>query len=148
MKRLRNGLAIALLLGASAALAGQPIVEVYKSATCGCCKEWVRHLRDNGFEVRAHDVPDPAAHRARAGIPDALGSCHTALVDGYALEGHVPASEVKRLLKERPQARGLAVPGMPVGSPGMEVGARVDPYAVLLIGADGKTYSTYARYPN
>jgi len=93
-------------------------------------------------------VPDPAAHRARAGIPDALGSCHTALVDGYALEGHVPASEVKRLLKERPQARGLAVPGMPVGSPGMEVGARVDPYAVLLIGADGKTYSTYARYPN
>src|SRR5690606_32121004 len=66
MTRLRNGLAIALLLGASAALAGQPIVEVYKSATCGCCKEWVRHLRDNGFEVRAHDVPDPAAHRARA----------------------------------------------------------------------------------
>lgn len=147
MTRLRNWLAIALLLGASAAQAVQPIVEVYKSATCGCCKEWVRHMRDNGFDVRAHDVADPAAHRAKAGVPDALGSCHTALVDGYALEGHVPASEVKRLLAERPKARGLAVPGMPVGSPGMEVGARVDPYAVLLIGPDGKTYSTYARYP-
>jgi len=147
MTRVRSWLAATLLLCASAAQAGMPVVEVYKSATCGCCKEWVRHMRDNGFDVRAHDVADPASYRAKAGVPQALGSCHTALVDGYALEGHVPAADVKRLLAERPRARGLAVPGMPVGSPGMEMGNRVDPYSVLLIGEDGQTYRTYSRYP-
>ncbi|MFO7188789.1 MAG: DUF411 domain-containing protein [Pseudomonadota bacterium] len=146
MTRLRYGLAIALLFGAAAAQAA-PVVEVYKSATCGCCKEWIRHLRENGFEVRAHDVPDPAAHRAKAGVPQALGSCHTALVEGYAIEGHVPAADIKRLLAERPKARGLAVPGMPIGAPGMEVGTNVEPYSVLLIGPDGQTYRTYSRYP-
>lgn len=143
---MRNLFAIVLLVGATFAHAAGTVVEVYKSATCGCCTEWINHLRANGFDVKAHDVEDPAAHRAKHGVPDALGSCHTAVVNGYAIEGHVPASEIKRLLAERPNARGLAVPGMPLGSPGME-GPRADPYAVLLIGKDGKTYSTYATYP-
>lgn len=142
---MRYFFALALLACASLAQAAAPVVEVYKSATCGCCTEWVKHLRANGFEVNAHDVDDPAAYRAKYGVPDALGSCHTAVVDGYALEGHVPASEIKRLLAQRPKARGLSVPGMPLGSPGME-GPRADPYAVMLIGNDG-AHSVYARYP-
>ena len=137
----RSLFAIALLACAAFAQA----VEVYKSATCGCCTAWIDHLRANGFQVNAHDVDDPASYRAKYGVPDALGSCHTAVVDGYALEGHVPASEIRRLLAQRPKARGLSVPGMPLGSPGME-GPRADPYAVMLIGKDG-SHSVYARYP-
>ena len=122
-------------------------VEVYKSPTCGCCSKWVDHLRDNGFIVNTHDVGNKEA-RARAGISPTLGSCHTALVNGYAIEGHVPARDIKRLLRERPKAVGLAVPDMPHGSPGME-GKRVDPYDVLLIKdkgderGDAKVYSSY-----
>jgi len=134
------------MLGAFGVARSAPvIVDVYKSATCGCCGKWIDHMRANGFMVRAHDVPEPAAYRAKYGVPEALGSCHTAVVAGYALEGHVPAREVKRLLAERPKARGLAVPSMPLGSPGME-GPRSDPYAVLLIEASGR-YREYARYP-
>ena len=99
-------------------------IEVYKSATCGCCKEWVKHLQANGFSVKAHDVADITAQKTANGVPAKLASCHTAKVDGYVIEGHVPASDIKRLLKERPAVSGLAVPGMPVGSPGMEQGAR------------------------
>ena len=91
-------------------------------------------------------VQDPAVYRKRHGIPEALASCHTGLADGYALEGHVPARELKRLLAERPKARGLAVPGMPAGSPGMETGGRADPYEVLLVLPDGG-HSVYASYP-
>ena len=141
----RNLFAIALLACAAFAQAAAPVIEVYKSATCGCCTAWIDHLRANGFQVNAHDVDDPASYRAKYGVPDALGSCHTAVVDGYALEGHVPASEIRRLLAQRPKARGLSVPGMPLGSPGME-GPRADPYAVMLIGKDG-SHSVYARYP-
>lgn len=101
-------------------------------------------MKANGFRVKSHNVSDPSEYRARYGIPDKLGGCHTALVDGYVLEGHVPAREIKRLLKERPKARGLAVPGMPLGSPGME-GPRSDPYEVLLVHNDGK-YSVYQKY--
>lgn len=126
----------------AAAGAAGPVIDVYKSATCGCCEMWVQHLRDNGFTVRAHDVAEPAEYRAKFGIPDALGSCHTGFVNGYALEGHVPAQDVKRLLADKPKARGLAVPGMPVGSPGMEVGERRDPYDVVLVAADG-SHSVY-----
>lgn len=126
--------------------AAAPVVEVYKSASCGCCKAWAKHLQDNGFRVKAHDVVDTAVYREKFGIPQALGSCHSARVQGYALEGHVPASEVKRLLAERPKAKGLAVPGMPPGSPGMEMeGGRRDAYDVLLVRADGKQ-SVYRRY--
>jgi len=94
--------------------------------------------------VKPQDVSDPEAYRARFGIPRALGACHTAVIEGYAIEGHVPAREIKRLLAERPKARGLAVPGMPAGSPGME-GGRSVPYDVLLVGSDGKT-TVYKSY--
>jgi hypothetical protein len=97
-----------------------PLIEVWKTPTCGCCKEWVSHLERAGFKTTVHDVEDTSAIRAKKGIPLALASCHTGEVAGYALEGHVPASEIKRLLAERPQAVGLAVAGMPMGSPGME----------------------------
>ncbi len=121
------------------------VVDVYKSASCGCCGKWIDHLRASGFAVRAHDVAEPALYRAKFGVPEALGSCHTAVVDGYAIEGHVPAREVRRLLAERPKARGLAVPAMPPGSPGME-GPVAHPYEVLLIDVRGRT-TVYARYP-
>lgn len=136
---------LALPAPGRAAPAAQLQVEVWKSPSCGCCKAWVKHLQANGFEVLAHDVDGPADVRARLGMPDAYGSCHTARVGGYLLEGHVPAREVKRLLAERPRAIGLAVPAMPVGSPGMEVGPRKDPYDVLLVTADGRA-SVYQSY--
>jgi hypothetical protein len=132
----------AALLGA-ASFAAAATVEVYKSPTCKCCAKWVDHMRANGFTVNTNDVGNKEA-RERAGISTALGSCHTALVDGYAIEGHVPAQDIKRLLKERPRAIGLAVPGMPHGSPGME-GARSEPYNVLLINKQGGT-TVYSRH--
>jgi hypothetical protein len=142
----RNFLATAAtLLAAPRAFAAAATIEVYKSATCGCCNEWVKHLRAAGFTVRTNDVAEPGEYRRRFGIPDALGGCHTARVGPYALEGHVPAREIQRLLRERPAAVGLSVPGMPVGSPGMEYENRLDPYQVLLVQRDGST-TVYARY--
>jgi hypothetical protein len=114
----------------------RPLVEVWKSPTCGCCGAWIEHMQAAGFDVRIHDVGNTAA-RAKAGLPAKFGSCHTALVDGYVVEGHVPAEDVKRLLAQRPAALGLAVPGMPIGSPGMEQGDQRDPYDVLLVARDG-----------
>ena len=119
---------------------GTPVT-VWKSPTCGCCKDWVTHLEAAGFVVTVNDTGNNGA-RARLGIPSRLGSCHTAEVAGYAIEGHVPASDIRRLLAERPSAVGLAVPGMPIGSPGMdgpEYGGRRDVYEVLLVGRDGRT---------
>lgn len=129
----------------SALAAPREVIDVYKSPTCGCCGEWVRHLQANAFEARAHDVADPGEYRRRYGVPEALASCHTAFVRGYAIEGHVPAREIRRLLAERPKAQGLAVPGMVVGSPGMEQGGKREPYEVLLFQRDGR-YVAYARY--
>jgi hypothetical protein len=122
-------------------------VEVWKAPDCGCCKDWIAHLKTNGFETIAHDTGN-AAMRQRLGLPTRLGSCHTARVGGYVIEGHVPAREIQRLLRERPMALGLAVPGMPVGSPGMDgpdYKGRKDPYDVLLVQADGNTriYQSY-----
>jgi hypothetical protein len=139
----RRTLLQALLLNAFASpllakAAAKPQVEVYKSEGCGCCEGWLEHMQANGFEVKAQNVPDPGVWRRRFGMPDALGSCHSARVGGYALEGHVPAREVKRLLAERPKAVGLAVPSMPPGSPGMEA-PHAQPYDVLLVTADGAT---------
>ncbi|WP_151638628.1 MULTISPECIES: DUF411 domain-containing protein [Noviherbaspirillum] len=128
-------------LGVSAAT---PVVEVYKSESCGCCAEWVKHLQANGFTVKAQNVANPSDYREKLGIPQDLGSCHTGLVNGYALEGHVPASDIKRLLAEKPNAKGLAVPAMPLGSPGME-GPRKDPYDVLLVQGNGR-YTVYKHY--
>ncbi|HYH46559.1 MAG TPA: DUF411 domain-containing protein [Thermoanaerobaculia bacterium] len=131
------------VLGQRAALAP---VEVFKSASCDCCRAWVDHLRAAGFSVKVTNVDDTAEARKRLGMPDDFGSCHTASVGGYVLEGHVPAADAKRLLALRPSAIGLAVPGMPVGSPGMEVGTRRDPYQVFLIDRRGRP-SVFASYP-
>lgn len=131
----------------SFARASLPLVEVYKNPDCGCCGAWVDHLKAAGFPVKVHETPDTGPVRKRHGIPDAFGSCHTGVVGGYALEGHVPAADVKRLLATKPAAAGLSVPGMPVGSPGMEVGSRKDPFQVLLIDKAGRS-SVFATYPS
>jgi hypothetical protein len=144
--------AVAIAAAAPMALRAQgsgPMVEVWKDPNCGCCKDWVAHMQSSGFVVRVNDSGNTAA-RARLGIPQQLGSCHTALVGGYAVEGHVPAREVRRLLKERPDAIGLSVPGMPVGSPGMDAPAyagRTDPFDVLLVRRDGqaRVYQSYNK---
>ncbi len=123
MPRLRNlvpGLLLAAPLFCAVAVAGEPTISVYKSPTCGCCTQWIGHLEDNGFEVNAVDVTDLGRVKSQAGIAPEQASCHTALVGDYVIEGHVPASDIRRLLSEHPEARGLTVPGMPLGSPGME----------------------------
>ena len=137
-------LATATLASAPLGAADLPEVEVYKSPYCSCCSEWEKHMRDNGFRVKSVNIDDVSASRARLGMPERYGSCHTAKVGSYLIEGHVPAIDVKRLLRERPQAVGLAAPGMPRGSPGME-SARKEAYAVLLIGSDG-TAKVFARH--
>lgn len=122
------------------AATGTPI-EVWKDPSCGCCHDWIAHMQANGFSVTIHDNGNNAVH-SRLGLPQKLGSCHTALVGGYLIEGHVPASDVRALLQQKPQALGLAMPGMPVGSPGMDgavYGDRRDPYDVLLVARDGST---------
>lgn len=100
--------------------ASNEVIEVYKNPQCGCCGAWVSHLQAQGFAVNVHEVADTAAVRAQHQVPAVLGSCHTATINGYAIEGHVPAADIRRLLKEKPGVAGLAVPGMPAGSPGME----------------------------
>lgn len=140
-RRFATRVAIALPLGWLAGIgsaAAPPTIEVWKSPGCACCAGWVKHLQANGFAVKVNDTGNDTA-RARLGVPAKLGSCHTAEVGGYALEGHVPAADVTRLLAERPDAVGLAVPGMPIGSPGMEQGNRRDAYDVLLVERGGST---------
>ena len=127
---------------AAAQKPGTPMV-VYKDPNCGCCQDWVLIMRKSGFEVSTRDTPDMPAVKQRYKVTPALASCHTALVGGYVVEGHVPADLIHKLVREKPGAVGLAVPGMPMGSPGME-GARKDAYDVLLFTASGKT-SVYAR---
>lgn len=117
-----------------------PVVEVYKSPTCGCCSQWVEHLKRNGFTVRTTDTDTLDDLKASRGVPARARSCHTALVGGYVVEGHVPAADVQRLLKERPAILGIAVPGMPIGSPGMEVpGMKPQSYNVVSFAKDGST---------
>jgi len=113
-------------------------VVVYKSPACGCCKEWVNHLQENGFSVEVHDRRDMNPVKAELGVPPHLQSCHTAKVGNYVIEGHVPANDIRRLLEEKPAIAGLSAPGMPMGSPGME-GPRKDPYDVLTFQRGGKT---------
>lgn len=132
--------------GAAAQPAERPAIAVYKNAYCGCCKVWIDHLRDEGFQVEAHDVENLQPLKEEVGVPFGMGSCHTAKVGGYFVEGHVPAADISRLLREKPKAKGLTVPGMPIGSPGMEQGDRVDPYEVHLVHEDGTT-SVYAKHP-
>jgi len=123
-----------------------PEVQVFKSPTCGCCLAWVAHMRSAGFAVRVAEVNNAAVERKRLGMPEHYGSCHTATVGGYVVEGHVPATEVKRLLAIKPKAIGLAVPGMPPSAPGMDVPGRKDPYQVLLV-AGPEQSSVFANYP-
>jgi hypothetical protein len=137
--------ALPFLAGQRAAAAATNI-HVYKTPTCSCCGKWVQHLRDNGFTVTVQDVPDTAPYRKKSGIPENMASCHTGVVGSYGIEGHVPATEIQRLLKEHPQAKALAVPGMPIGSPGMEAGTTRQPYSVMLIDAQGKA-AVYQKYP-
>jgi hypothetical protein len=125
---------------ASPSDARRPRVVVSKNATCDCCKAWVEHMRGAGFDVEVHDMDNLDAVKTRVGVPAGKGSCHTAEVDGYFIEGHVPAGDVKRLLAERPHARGLVLPGMPAGSPGMELpDGSSRPYTVEIVRDDGST---------
>jgi len=131
-----------------AATEGPLSIEVWKSPTCGCCGKWVEHLEANGFAVKAKNTSSAMLDRIKrqAGIEEKLASCHTGLIDGYAIEGHVPAEDIKRLLKERPDAIGLSVPNMPIGSPGMEQpGGETEPYDVLLVKKDGSA-EVFARH--
>lgn len=121
-------------------------ITVWKTPSCGCCHEWVAHLRKSGFEVITHDVEDTAPVRQKFGLNAKFASCHTARLGNYVLEGHVPAKELRRLLREQPKALGLAVPGMPIGSPGMEMGDSLDAYDVLLVLVDGSS-RVYQSYP-
>jgi hypothetical protein len=123
----------------------KPVVSVYKSPACGCCSLWVEHMKANGFELKVQDVDDINALKQKFGIAPEISSCHTSQVDGYVIEGHVPASAVQRLLKERPKVAGLTVPGMPAGSPGMEVPSGLkQPYSILTFDKSGKT-TVYER---
>ena len=148
---LKRRVVFLLALGAVARTAfsaeSRPKVEVWKDPNCGCCKDWIAHLEKSGFDVKVNDSGNDQA-RQRLGIPQSLGSCHTASVGGYAIEGHVPAREIKRLLAAKPQAVGLSVPGMPIGSPGMDAAiykGRKDPFDVLLVARDG-TSTVYQSY--
>ena len=146
---LRTVLAFCItLLCTAPALAGAESIEVWKSPTCGCCGKWVDHLEANGFNVKAKNTsPGMLDHIKReAGIPDKLASCHTGMIGGYVVEGHVPAEDIKRLVDERPDAIGLTVPNMPLGSPGMEQpDGKTEPYDVLLVKKDGSTV-VFARH--
>jgi hypothetical protein len=130
-------MAAVLARPAVAAQAQEATITVHRDPSCGCCAGWVQHLRDAGFVVQVEETADLDAVRNRLGIPSDLAACHTAEVAGYLIEGHVSAAAVRRLLSERPIAKGLAVPGMPIGSPGME-GGKPEPYTVVLFGADGQ----------
>lgn len=136
--------ALTLSMGIALPASAAEVVEVYKSPYCGCCGKWVDHLKAAGFEVHTHEVNDVPGARQRLGMPERLGSCHTAKVAGYVVEGHVPAADIQRLIKEKPKALGLAVPSMPPGSPGMETAHPV-PYKTLLVRQDGST-SVYAKH--
>lgn len=132
-------------MGCTDSQAQQPEVMVYKSPTCGCCEKWVSHLESNGFVVKTTDQPDVTPIKRKVGLPAGLGSCHTAIVDGYVVEGHVPADVVKKMLRERPDIIGISAPGMPIGSPGMEQGDQVDSYDVVAFDRSGKTF-VYASF--
>lgn len=132
----RSLLSLLLIAGGTAWAQSATQIEVFKSPYCGCCEKWVEHMEKSGFKVSAHNVNDVPAARKNLGMPDRFGSCHTAKIGGYVVEGHVPAADIQRLLKEKPKAIGLAAPGMPQGSPGMETATPV-PYETLLIQADG-----------
>ena len=138
----------ALLFFAAAAFistaANAAQLTVHKSPYCGCCAKWIEHVQKHGFTVKVVETEDMMAVKKRLGVPDGLASCHTTQADGYFVEGHVPAADIKRLLAQKPKAAGIAVPGMPGGSPGLETAAK-EPYATIIVRSDGTT-STFARH--
>jgi len=138
---LTTGAAPASSIGTAAK---KPTITVYKDPSCGCCKSWIEHLIKHGYQVDAKDTPQMTEIKRSLGVPDGLSACHTAVVNGYLIEGHVPAADIARLLKEKPKVAGLAVPGMPMGSPGME-GPRKQHYQVLSFDKAGKT-KVFASY--
>lgn len=139
--------ATALALAAAGSAGAQPLPEVlmHKDPNCGCCGKWAEHLEANGFKVKTVHERDMQTVKNRLGVPERLGSCHTAKVGGYVIEGHVPAAAIKRLLREKPPVAGLAVPGMPLGSPGMEVPGKQDPYDVMVFDRAGRS-RVYERF--
>jgi hypothetical protein len=145
----RNTLAaiasLTLLAISSPSQSSGPLVTVFKTPTCGCCGKWVEHLKANGFTVKVQEVNDTSAYERQHRVPGTMVSCHPAVVNGYTIEGHVPAPDIKRLLNERPKVVGLAVPGMPVGSPGLEA-AHSEAFSVFVFDEGGHA-SVYARYP-
>lgn len=151
MNRVRRQLCSALALSSvtpmAAAQTEKPLIEVWKSTGCGCCADWIDYIQKNGFATKVNETGSNEARR-KLGLPGMYGSCHTGLVNGYVVEGHVPAREIHRMLKEKPNALGIAVPAMPVGSPGMDgpkYGNRTEPYAVILVTRDGNAtiYQSY-----
>ena len=148
--RNKAGVGAVLVFAAIACMAqaptpAQPSMTVYKSATCGCCSKWVEHMKTNGYAVKTVDVDDIEVPMKTYGVPSSAASCHTAIVNGYVVEGHVPADLVMRMLREKPAIKGIAAPGMPMGSPGMEVpGYKADPYDVVSFDKLGKT-ALYAK---
>ena len=144
-RSLMMGLAITGIAAPIRAKATAATMTINKDPNCGCCSGWVEHVQAAGFETQINELADLGPVKLRLAIPPALSSCHTAEIEGYVIEGHVPAAAIKRLLAEKPQAKGLAVPGMPVGSPGMDVkGAKAESYSVMLFGPSGQR--TFARY--
>jgi hypothetical protein len=139
-------LSVTLVLAPMVSLAesANPLVQVYKSRTCSCCNKWIEHLRAAGFKVEASNVPDVAVYKLEYGVPRALSSCHTAIVEGYIVEGHVPADDVIKMLRQKPEIKGIAAPGMPMGSPGME-GPNAVTYDIIAFDADGNT-SVFATH--
>lgn len=150
---MKIAVSLALFLTVSLTAADQartptPMMSVFKTPTCGCCAKWVDHMRQNGFNVHVTDLNDLTSIKAKHGVPARLQSCHTGVVNGYVVEGHVPAADVKRVLKDKPAVVGLTVPGMPAGSPGMEVpGITPPPYNVLAFDKAGatKVYATHGK---
>jgi hypothetical protein len=136
--RIARGLVLCALAGSGPLAAAGEEVTLYKDPNCGCCSKWAEHMRANGFTVKEIATGDMSTVKREAGVPQALGSCHTARVGGYVIEGHVPAADVKRLLADKPKVAGLAAPGMPMGSPGMEGPSPADPYDVVSFDAQGK----------
>lgn len=141
-KTLFGAIALAAMFVGGAGHAAQ--LTVMKSPYCGCCAKWIEHVRQHGFTVKVVDTEEMAAVKKRLGVPDKLASCHTTMVEGYFIEGHVPAADIKRLLAQKPKASGIAVPGMPGGSPGMEMAAK-EPYTTILVRQDG-TAAVFARH--
>jgi hypothetical protein len=146
------GLALSILAPTARGQSAETQIEVWKSPSCGCCQDWINYLERNGFTVKVNESGNNAARR-KFGLPGMYGSCHTALVEGYVVEGHVPVREIRRLLSEKPDAIGIAVPAMPIGSPGMDgpaYGNRFDPYDVVLVPRNGtaRVYQSYSTKEN